>query len=319
MGFFANLFKRKPKNKKYMMGLHKSREMFSSLTELLNTKSKIDDDLFDSIENLFIQADIGLDTVLFFSDKLKEEIKLKKITNPKDLQEMIIDILFNIYLNNELVVTDLKYEKGVINTYLFVGVNGTGKTTSIGKIANNMVKDKKKVLLIAADTFRAGAIEQLKVWSERAKCAFFSKEAGSDPSSVIYDGLLLAKKEHYDCVLIDTAGRLQTKVNLMSELSKMKKVISKIIPDGAKETLLVVDATTGQNGLNQAREFHHATELSGVILTKLDGTAKGGIVLAIRHLYNLAIKYVGLGEGIDDLIPFDIEDYIYSLFSDFFK
>lgn len=319
MGFFANLFKKKPKNKKYEMGLHKSRAVFTTLSDLIATKTKIDNDLFDAIEDLFIQADVGVDTVLYFTDKLKEQIKLKKIEDPKLLQEIIVDILFDIYLKNELIVTDLSYTKGIVNVYLFVGVNGTGKTTTIGKLAYQMKHEGKKVLLIAADTFRAGAIDQLKVWSERAKVGFYAKEQFCDPSSVVYDGLQLAKKENYDCVLIDTAGRLQNKVNLMDELSKVHRVISKVITNGCQETLLVVDATTGQNGLHQAKEFHEATSVTGVILTKLDGTAKGGIVLAIRHLYNLPIKYIGLGEKIEDLMPFDIENYIYGLFADFFK
>ncbi len=319
MGFFKNLFKKKPVNKKYEMGLHKSKVVFSSLSELLKNKNKIDDDLFDSIEDLFIQADVGVDTVIYFIDKLKDEIKLKKITDPKNLQELIVDILFSIYLQNELVITDLKYESGKVNAYLFVGVNGTGKTTSIGKIASIMKKEKKKVLVIAADTFRAGAINQLEVWANRADVSFFKKDDTTDPSSVVYDGLMKAKNEKYDVVLIDTAGRLQTKVNLMGELNKIKRVITKVLNYDASETLLVVDATTGQNGLSQAKEFNEATSLTGVVLTKLDGTAKGGIVLAIRHLYKLPIKYVGFGEKIDDLIPFDIENYIYGLFADFFK
>ena len=178
---------------------------------------------------------------------------------------------------------------------------------------------KKKVLVIAADTFRAGAINQLEVWANRADVSFFKKDDTTDPSSVVYDGLMKAKNEKYDVVLIDTAGRLQTKVNLMGELNKIKRVITKVLNYDASETLLVVDATTGQNGLSQAKEFNEATSLTGVVLTKLDGTAKGGIVLAIRHLYKLPIKYVGFGEKIDDLIPFDIENYIYGLFADFFK
>lgn len=319
MGFFSRLFKRKPKNRKYEMGLHKSREAFSNLSELLKTTKKIDSNLFDAIEDLFIGADVGVDTVIYFIDKLKKEINIKRIEDPLMLQEIIVDILFDIYLQGELVDTNLKFEKGKVNVYLFVGVNGTGKTTSIGKIANALRKDKKKVLVVAGDTFRAGAIEQLSVWVKRAGADFFAKEQGSDPSSVVYDALTLAKKDYYDCVLIDTAGRLQTKVNLMAELNKVHRVISKVIPEGASETLLVVDATTGQNGVIQAKEFKEATDLTGVILTKMDGTAKGGIVLAIRNLYKIPIKYIGFGEKIDDLIPFDIEDYIYSLFADFFK
>lgn len=318
MSFFKRIFKRKPKNKKYEMGLHKSRQAFDNLKEILDSKSRIDDDLFDAIEDIFIQADVGVDTVLYFVDELKKEINLKKISDPGELSEIIVDKLFEIYLKDEVIITDLNYIKDEVNVYLFVGVNGVGKTTSIGKIADQFRRDGHKVLVIAGDTFRAGAIEQLKIWAERAKVAFYAKEQFSDPSSVIFDGITKAKKEGYDVVLIDTAGRLQTKVNLMNELSKMHRVIEKSLDKPVSETLLVIDATTGQNGIRQAEVFKEATDVTGIILTKLDGTAKGGIVLAIRHLYNLPIKYVGFGEQIDDLVPFSIEDYIYGLFQDFF-
>lgn len=319
MGFFSKLFRRKPKNDKYSMGLHRSKEAMGNLKQILEESDEIDQDLFDSIEDILIQADVGVDTVLYFMDELKEEINVKKITDPVDLQEIIVDKLFEIYLKGELIVTDLKYEEGDINVYLFVGVNGVGKTTSIGKIADQFRKDNKKVLIVAGDTFRAGAIEQLEIWAKRAKVDFFAKEQFSDPSSVIYDAIMKAKSENYDVVLVDTAGRLQTKKNLMKELGKMRRVSDKACEGSLKETLLVIDATTGQNGIRQAEVFKEVTDVTGIILTKLDGTAKGGIVLAIRHLYNLPIKYVGFGEGIDDLVPFDIESYIYGLFEDFFE
>ena len=319
LSFFKRIFKRKPKNDKYEMGLHRTRQALDNLKSILESKDKIDQELFDAIEDIFIQADVGVDTVLYFVDELKKEINLKKIENPTDLSEIIVDKLFEIYLKDEIIITDLNYQQNEINVYLFVGVNGVGKTTSIGKIADQFRRDGHRVLVIAGDTFRAGAIEQLKIWAERAKVSFFAKEQFSDPSSVIFDGLDKAKKENYDVVLVDTAGRLQTKVNLMNELTKMHRVIEKSIGKEVNETLLVIDATTGQNGIRQAEVFKEATNVTGIILTKLDGTAKGGIVLAIRHLYNLPIKYVGFGEKIDDLVPFDIEDYIYGLFRDFFK
>ena len=318
MSFFRKLFGRKPKNDKYEMGLHKTKERLGNLKEILASKTKIDDDLFDELEDIFIQADMGVDTVLYFVNELRNEVDNKKIVNPEELAEIIVDKMFEIYLKGELVQVDLNYDEGETNVYMFVGVNGVGKTTSIGKLAKIFKDQGKSVLVVAGDTFRAGAIEQLEVWANRSKADFFKKEAGSDPSSVIHDALTKAKQEKYDVVLIDTAGRLQTKTNLMAELSKMRRVIEKVIPNGPKETLLVVDATTGQNGMKQAEVFNDSTDVTGVILTKLDGTAKGGIVLAIRHQYNIPIKYVGLGEKIDDLVLFDIESYIYGLFKEFF-
>lgn len=318
MGFFSRLFKKKPKNDKYQMGLHKSRTSFDNLKKLLDESDEINEDLFDAIEDLLISADIGVDTVLHFTNALKDEVKNKTFATPSDLSESIVDKLFEIYLKDEFVDTTLTFNEGETNVYLFVGVNGVGKTTTIGKLAKQYKDLGKKVMMVAGDTFRAGAIEQLHEWSKRAKVDFYQKDAGSDPSSVIFEALQKAKDEHYDLVLVDTAGRLQNKVNLMNELSKMKRVIEKALPEQPAETLLVIDATTGQNGMNQAKVFNESTDLTGIVLTKLDGTAKGGIVLAIRHLYDLPIKYVGLGEKIDDLVPFDIENYIYNLFKGFF-
>ena len=318
MGLFSKLFKKKPKNEKYELGLHKTQESLSNLKEVLAASSKIDEHLFESLEDIFIQADIGVDTVIYFIDELRNEVGNKNITNPNDLAEIIVDKMFEVYLKGEILQTDLKYDEGETNVYLFVGVNGVGKTTSIGKLGHQLVKEGKKVMVVAGDTFRAGAIDQLKEWAKRANCFFFAKEAGSDPSSVIYDALVQAKKESFDVVLIDTAGRLQTKTNLMNELGKMHRVVEKVLPNPPQETLLVIDATTGQNGMRQAEVFNEVTSVTGIVLTKLDGTAKGGIVLAIRHLYNLPIKYVGLGEKIDDLVMFDIESYIYGLFKEFF-
>lgn len=318
MGLFQKLFGKKPKNERYQLGLHKTKENLGNLKAILAKSEKIDDELFDSLEDIFIQADIGVDTVIYFIGELKKDVINKKVSDPKDLAEMIVDKMFEIYLKGELVQTDLNYMEHEVNVYLFVGVNGVGKTTTIGKLAKQLKDEGKKVMMVAADTFRAGAISQLVEWGRRSNTFVFAKEAGSDPSSVIYDALEIAKKEHYDVVLCDTAGRLQTKINLMAELSKMKRVIQKALPNAPQETLLVIDATTGQNGMRQAEIFKESTDVSGIVLTKLDGTAKGGIVLAIRHLYNLPIKYVGLGEKIEDLVMFDIEQYIYGLFKDFF-
>ena len=321
MGFF-DLFRRKDKKKKekYKLGLHKTREgALSSLKEILSKSDKIDDELFDRLEEVFIMADIGVDTVIDFIEGLKEEVYHKKISDIKVLEEMIIDRMFEIYLNGEVVNANLKLNKNGLSVILFVGVNGVGKTTSIAKIANQYKNEGKKVLLAAGDTFRAGAIAQLDVWAKRVGVDIVTKPDGSDPSSVMFEAIRKAKIENYDILLCDTAGRLQNKVNLMNELSKMKRVLQKEMPDAPHETLLVIDATTGQNGMSQAKAFKEATDVTGVILTKLDGTSKGGIVLAIRHEMGIPIKYVGLGEGVDDLEVFDIEQYLYGLFADFFE
>ena len=321
MGFF-DLFRKKDKtkSKKYKLGLHKTREgALSSLKEILEESDRIDDDLFDRLEEIFIMADIGVDTVVDFIDELKDDCYHKKITDPLELQEIILDKMFEIYLNGEVVNANLKLNKNGLSVILFVGVNGVGKTTSIAKIAASYKKQGKKVLLAAGDTFRAGAIAQLDVWAKRVGVDIVTKPDGSDPSAVMYDAIIKAKAEGYDLLLCDTAGRLQNKVNLMNELAKMKRVLQKEMPDAPHETLLVIDATTGQNGMSQAKAFKEATDVTGIILTKLDGTSKGGIVLAIRHEMGIPIKYIGLGEGVDDLEVFDIEQYLYGLFADFFE
>ena len=223
--------------------------------------------------------------------------------------------MFIIYINNEVIVNKINYQSDGPTVILFVGVNGAGKTTTIGKLAHKLTREGKKVMMIAGDTFRAGAVEQIEEWSKRVGCRCVKKDT-HDAASVIYDGLTEAKNDNYDVVLVDTAGRLQNKVNLMKELDKINKVIGNIIPNAPHETLLVIDATTGQNGLSQAKAFIEATDVSGVVLTKLDGTAKGGIVLAIRENYNVPIKFVGLGETVNDLEYFDIEKYVYGLFAE---
>jgi len=321
MGLFS-FFKnhKKDKNEKYKLGMHKTREQsFGSIKKILAAKGKIDDELFDELEEVFIMADVGVDTVITFIDGLKDEVSKRGLTNPSELQEIIIDRMFEMYLKGEIVNSNLNLNKNGLSVFLFVGVNGVGKTTSIAKIAYQLKRDGKKVLLAAGDTFRAGAIEQLEEWANRVGVDIVKRDAGSDPSSVIYDAINVAKEGNYDVLLCDTAGRLQNKVNLMAELQKIKKVISREIPDAPHDTLLVIDATTGQNGMNQAKVFLECTNVSGIILTKLDGTAKGGIVLAIRNELGIPIKYVGLGEQLEDLSPFDIEQYLYGLFSDFFE
>ena len=302
--------------KVYEKGLSKSRKGFvSKLADLTNRFNKINDDYFDELEEILIMADIGVNTVMDFIDRLKDRSKKENITDPTLLKEVIVDELFIIYVNDEVLSTKINFRENGPTVILFVGVNGVGKTTTIGKIANKLKGEGKKVMLVAADTFRAGAIEQLHEWGKRIEVDVVSNES-TDPSSVVFDGVTKAKNEGYDVVLIDTAGRLQNKVNLMNELDKMNKVIGKIIPDAPHETLLVIDATTGQNGISQAKSFKEITNITGIVLTKLDGTAKGGIVLAIKDSVGIPVKYIGLGEGKDDLKVFDIEKYIYGLFSE---
>ena len=302
---------------KYVDGLSKSRDNFVSKLSILGIKyTKISDDFYDELEEILITADIGVNTVMNFVDRLKKRVKDENITDFEYLKEVIVDELFMIYVGNDVLSSKLNIVEGQTNVVLFVGVNGVGKTTSIAKIANKLKNDGKKVMLIAGDTFRAGAVTQLDEWAKRIGVDFFGDDR-EDPSAVIYDGLTKAKNENYDVVLVDTAGRLQNKVNLMKELEKMNRVIGEIVPGNPVETLLVIDATTGQNGISQAKSFKEITNITGIVLTKLDGTAKGGIVLAIRELVNIPVKFVGLGEKETDMIPFDIEKYIYGLFKEF--
>lgn len=302
--------------KKYDKGLEKTRKEFISQLSNLSRKYKnIDDDYFEELEDILIMADIGINTVMKFVDKLKERVKSENISDSNYLKEVIIDELFVMYVSDNIIDSKIRYSDEGPTVILFVGVNGVGKTTTIGKMASKLKNDGKKVMLVAGDTFRAGAIEQLKEWGDRCECRVISNNS-SDPSSVIYDALEIARDEEYDVVLVDTAGRLQNKDNLMRELEKINRVVKKIIPDAPHETLLVIDATTGQNGISQAKSFKEITDITGIVLTKLDGTAKGGIVLAIKEEINIPVKYVGLGEGISDLEKFDIEKYIYGLFKD---
>ncbi len=303
--------------KVYEKGLTKSRQGFVSKLVSLTTKySKVNDDYFEELEEILIMADIGVNTVMNFMDRIKDRVKAEGITDPEELKEIIVDELFIIYVNDEVLSSKLNFRENGPTVMLFVGVNGVGKTTTIGKLANKMKDEGKKVLLVGADTFRAGAVAQLKEWSEKIGVGFYGTHEGEDPASVVYDGITKAKEENYDVVLIDTAGRLQNKVNLMKELEKINRVIEQLISNGPSETLLVIDATTGQNGISQAKAFKEITNITGIVLTKLDGTAKGGIVLAIKESVGVPVKYIGLGEGKDDLQTFDIEKYIYGLFKD---
>ena len=303
--------------KVYEKGLTKSREGFvSKLISLTNRHKKVDDEYFDELEEILIMADIGIDTVMSFMDRLRKRVRKENIEDLEYLKEVIVDELFIIYVNDEVIVNKINFAKKSPTVILFVGVNGVGKTTTIAKLASKFHDEGKKVMMIAGDTFRAGATKQLEEWANKTDSLFVGKEEGVDPSSVIFDGLNKALEENVDIVLIDTAGRLQNKVNLMKELEKINKVIGKVIPDGPHETLLVIDATTGQNGISQAKAFKEITNITGIVLTKLDGTAKGGIVLAIKENVGIPVKFIGLGERKEDLQVFDIEKYIYGLFKD---
>ena len=326
MGLFnklKNIFKNKEQEEKineevkiYDKGLEKSRNEFVSKLNLLGIKyTKVNEEYFEELEDLLISADIGVKTVMDFIDRLRKRVKSENITDSKYLNEVIVDELFIIYVNNESITDKINMNEAGPTVILMVGVNGVGKTTTIAKLANKYKQDGKKVMMIAGDTFRAGAVEQLKIWADRTESAFYGRE-NTDPAGVIFDGLVKAKEENIDIVLIDTAGRLHNKINLMKELEKINKVIGMQIKDAPHETLLVIDATTGQNGIMQAKAFKEITNITGIVLTKLDGTAKGGIVLAIKEEVNIPVKFVGLGEKMTDLITFDIENYIYGLFKD---
>ena len=315
---FKSVFKKEEKQniELYDKGLEKTRNEFVSKLNLLGIKyTKVNEEYFEELESLLIMSDIGVNTALNFIDKLRKRVKSENITDTSFLKEVIVDELFMIYVSGDNLSDKIKMNETGPTVLLFVGVNGVGKTTTIGKLAYKYKSEGKKVMLIAGDTFRAGAVPQLEEWASRTDSLFYGKSE-TDPAGVIYDGLELAKEENVDIVLIDTAGRLQNKVNLMKELEKINKVIGKLIPNAPQETMLVIDATTGQNVLSQASSFKEITDITGIVLTKLDGTARGGIVLAIKEEIGIPVKFIGLGEGMEDLKPFDIEEYIYGLFKD---
>lgn len=300
----------------YDKGLEKTRKEFVSKLSMLGVKyTKVSEDYYEELEELLINADVGVNTVMGFMDRLRERVKSEHITDTNYLNEVIVDELFIIYVDNESLSDKINMASEGPTVILMVGVNGVGKTTTIAKLAHKYINEGKSVMMIAGDTFRAGAVKQLEEWAGRTGAAFYGKE-NTDPAGVIFDGLVKAKEDNVDIVLIDTAGRLQNKVNLMKELEKVNKVIGKHISNAPHETLLVIDATTGQNGISQAKAFKEITDITGIVLTKLDGTAKGGIVLAIKDEVNIPVKFIGLGEKMTDLKTFDIENYIYGLFKD---
>ncbi|MDC3416423.1 signal recognition particle-docking protein FtsY [Aquibacillus salsiterrae] len=304
---------------KYKEGLAKTRGSFSGkINDLIARYRKVDEDFFEDLEEILISADVGMATVMDLIDELKMEVKRQNIKDSEQVREVISEKLVEIYYGDETAqeVEQLNLKDGELSVVLFVGVNGVGKTTTIGKLAHKLTQEGKKVVLAAGDTFRAGAIEQLEIWGERVGVEVIKHSAGSDPAAVIYDGVQAAKSRQADVLLCDTAGRLQNKVNLMNELSKVKRVIEREIPGAPHEVLLVLDATTGQNAMSQAKTFQEATDVTGIVLTKLDGTAKGGIVLAIRNELHIPVKFVGLGEKMTDLQSFDAQAFVYGLFSD---
>ena len=288
---------------------------FDKIAEVIKLRGKVDEELMDDLEEVLLQADVGVNASVDIIDELRDAVKEDKITTSGDVQKRLIDIIKNLMLKDYSHEGDrfkILDEKPFI--VLFTGVNGVGKTTTIGKLAKRFSDEGKKVMLIAADTFRAAASEQLTIWAERSGAEIVKQQPGADPSSVVYDGFMSAVNKKIDIVFIDTAGRQHTKVNLMKELSKIDRTIKKIVPDGPHESLMVIDSTTGQNALAQVETFAKAAELSGLVLTKLDGTAKGGIVVGIKHQLNIPVKFIGVGEGIDDLRDFDVEAFVKAIF-----
>jgi fused signal recognition particle receptor len=324
MSFFKKLKEKITKQadsvtEKFKQGLSKTRDSFAGrVNDLIARYRKVDEEFFEELEEILISADVGVNTVMELVDELKMEVKRRNIQDPKEMQAVISEKLVEIYRGDDDAKAELNIQENGLTVILFVGVNGVGKTTTIGKLAHKLKSEGKTVMLAAGDTFRAGAIEQLEVWGERVGAEVIKQSAGSDPAAVIYDAIQAAKARNVDVLLCDTAGRLQNKVNLMKELEKVKRVIEREIPGAPHEVLLVLDATTGQNAMSQAKIFKEVTNVTGIVLTKLDGTAKGGIVLAIRNELHIPVKFVGLGEKMDDLQPFDPEQYVYGLFADLF-
>ncbi len=299
--------------KKYEKGLSKSRKSFSHKIQSLFVKHReVNDEYFEELEEILIMADVNATLTLDLIKYLKQKSQIKKITSLAEMNDLIFEHLFNMY-NPDEITEGLNLTKGELNVILVIGVNGVGKTTSIGKLTNLLKKDYK-VSLVAADTFRAGAVEQLKIWADRNQADITTPvKPGADPASVVYEGIQKAKENRTEVLIIDTAGRLHNKENLMNELKKIYSIIEKEIGAPAKETLLVLDATTGQNGVVQAAAFNDVAELTGIILTKMDSSAKGGIILSIKELFNIPVKFIGLGEGIEDMEPFNLTNYLYAL------
>lgn len=301
MGFFS----------KIKEGLKKTRNAVAGqIDSMLKSFTKIDDELFEELEELLVMGDVGVHTAEKICDELKNRVKKEGIKDPDEINRLLEETVSEMLSGGEEL--DISTSPSII---LVIGVNGVGKTTTIGKLANNLSKQGKKVVLAAADTFRAAAIEQLDIWAKRSGCEIIKQNEGSDPAAVVFDAISAAKARNADVIICDTAGRLHNKKHLMDELAKINRVIDRELPDAAKEKLLVLDATTGQNAVNQAEQFRQATGITGIVLTKLDGTAKGGVVLAIKDGLGIPVKYIGVGEQINDLQPFNSEDFAKALFA----
>lgn len=317
-GFFKRLKENVSKKtgsvtQKFLSGLNKTSTSFLGAMDDLVRRGKIDEDLYEELEEILIQADVGVTTSMELVDRLRQEVKERRIKEASELQPLLAEIVAEMLIEEEEVPSLHLCDEG-LSVILFVGVNGVGKTTTIGKLAHRLKGEGKSVLLAAGDTFRAGAIEQLEVWGERVGVDVIRHQAGGDPAAVIFDAVQAAKSRGVDVLLCDTAGRLHSKVNLMEELKKVHRILQREVPDAPHEVLLVLDATTGQNAMQQAKIFGEAVGVSGIVLTKLDGTAKGGIVIAIKNELDLPVKWVGLGEQMDDLQEFQGEQFVHALF-----
>lgn len=299
--------------KKLVSGLSKTRDnIISGIDSIFTGSSNIDEDFYEELEELLIMADLGINTTTAILEDLKEKVKELKIKEPKECKDLLIDSI-----KNQMEIKENGYafenEKSIV---LLIGVNGVGKTTSVGKLAGQLKDKGKKVMVAAADTFRAGAIEQLTEWANRAGVDIIAQQEGSDPAAVVYDAVMAAKSRNTDVLICDTAGRLHNKKNLMEELRKINRIIDKEYPEAYRETLVVLDGTTGQNALAQAKQFNEVAEITGIVLTKLDGTAKGGIAIAIQAELGIPVKYIGIGESIDDLQKFNADDFVNALFDE---
>ncbi|MCD8203554.1 MAG: signal recognition particle-docking protein FtsY [Coprobacillus sp.] len=316
ISFIKDKFNKKDKevDEKYVKGMDKSRKNFSSkLSSLSRSYKKVNQEYFDELEEILIESDVGVSLTIKIIEEVMNEAKKRKVDNPDDINEILIEKMFYEYTSKGDIPSDIRFSSSGPTVLLVVGANGVGKTTSIAKLAYRYKNMGKSVMLCAADTFRAAAVEQLTIWANRLEIPIVNGDSNADPASVAYEGAKKAKEDNIDLLIVDTAGRLQTKTNLMDELGKIKRVLGKEIPGAPHETFLIIDGTTGQNGVIQAKQFNEVAEISGIVLTKLDGTSKGGIILAIRDELGIPVRFVGVGEKIDDLVEFDLDQYLYGL------
>ena len=318
MGLFSYLkskFSKKENSTKYEKGLAKSRAAFADRLEDLSKRyKKVDNSYFEELEQILIEADVGVALTLKLVENLLDKSQKEGISEPSKINEELIDPMFVSYVEGgESITNEIQFAEEGPTVLLVEGVNGVGKTTSIAKLAHRYMQKGKKVMLVAADTFRAGAVEQLKIWAERLKCPIVTGLENGDPASVCYDGAKYPKANKVDLMIVDTAGRLHNKANLMAELGKIKRVLEREIPGAPHETFLIIDATTGQNGVSQASAFKEVSNISGIVITKMDGTSKGGIILSIRDELGVPVRFIGLGEGMDDLEEFDLDEYLHAL------